>query len=380
MKHISILGSTGSIGTQALDVIRQSPGEFRVAGLSANSNIGLLKEQIREFKPEAVCVMEPEKADELKAGCDINVYSGLKGLIKVATLGSADTVLTSVVGSIGVLPTIEAIKAKKNIALANKETLVTAGSIVMREVRRNNVHLMPVDSEHSALFQCLAGEDANSVSRLILTCSGGAFKGYSAEMLKDVKAVDALRHPTWDMGRKITIDSATLMNKGFEVIEAHHLYGISYGRIDVLIHPQSIVHSMVEFCDHSVMAQLSLPDMKIPIQYALAYPRRLKNSLKPLSLSDIGEMTFKEPDTGLFPCLSLAYEAGKTGGSMPAVLNAANEVAVDAFLKNKIRFMDIPRIIKNTMAQHNAIKAPEIEDLLRLDHDIKKKTREEISC
>ena len=376
MKLISILGSTGSIGTQALDIVKNNPSEFRVIGLSANSNIDLLKKQIDEFKPEAAAVMQEEKADLLKERVDIDVYSGINGLIKIATLKNADTVINSLVGSVGVLPTIEAIKSKKNVALANKETLVAAGSIVMDEVKKNNVNLMPIDSEHSAIFQCLNGENIKEANKIIITCSGGAFKKFTKEQLEKATAEDALKHPTWDMGAKITIDSATLMNKGFEVIEAHWLYDMPYERIEVVIHPQSIIHSLVEFKDKSVMAQLGLPDMRIPIQYALAYPKRFETNLKNLDLAEIKELTFKKPDFELFPCLNYAYEAGKTGGTMPVVLNASNEVAVQYFLQDKIKFLDISRLIKKMMEEHNTIKNPDLDEVLDVDKRIKEKTKE----
>ncbi len=376
MKNISILGSTGSIGTQTLDIVRENPAEFKVMGLSVNSNIGLLKKQIDEFEPEAVAVMDEEKADLLDV--DIPVYKGMEGLIKVATLDSCDTVLTSVVGSVGMLPTIEAIKKNKIIALANKETLVTAGDIVMKELKKCNGTMMPVDSEHSALFQCLNGEDISAVNKLIITCSGGAFKDKTLEEMKSLKAADALKHPTWNMGAKITIDSATLMNKGFEVIEAHHLYDMPYEKIEVVVHPQSIIHSMVEFNDHSIMAQLGSPDMRIPIQYALTYPKRMKNLMKPLNFAEIKELTFKEPDLERFPCLKYAFIAGDIGGSMPAVLNAANEIAVAAFLKDKIGYLDIHKIIKKMMDEHKNINNPDLEDIMDVDKMVKEKVRKEI--
>jgi 1-deoxy-D-xylulose-5-phosphate reductoisomerase len=371
MKSLSILGSTGSIGTQTLDIVRRHD-EFKVVGLTTNTNIDLLKKQIEEFKPQAVAVMDKEKADELKA--DVPVYSGIDGLVRVATLNEADMVVNSLVGSVGVLPTIEAIKNKKNVALANKETLVTAGSIVMKEVERNGINLMPIDSEHSAIFQCLNGEDIKTVNKIIITCSGGAFKHFTKEQLEKATASDALKHPTWNMGAKITIDSATLMNKGFEVIEAHWLYGIPYERIEVVVHPQSIIHSLVEFVDNSVIAQLGLPDMKIPIQYALTYPRRLKCNVEKLDLVKIKQLDFKEPDFESFPCLKYAYEAGRTGGTLPAVMNAANEVAVQYFLKDKIKFLDIPRLIRKMMDEHKLIRNPSLNEILNVDEEVKEKT------
>src|SRR3989338_5104556 len=378
MKALSILGSTGSIGTQTLEIARSNPKEFKIVGLTANNNIELLKKQIIEFKPESVAVMENEKADLLdsllkKEYINTEVYSGIDGIIKIAKLSDADTVINSLVGSIGVKPTIEAIKNKKNIALANKETLVTAGSIVMEEVRKNNVNLMPIDSEHSAIFQCLNGENINDVDKIIITCSGGAFKNLTKWQLENVTAKDALKHPTWNMGNKITIDSATLMNKGFEVIEAHWLYNMPYEKIEVLMHPQSIIHSLVEFKDNSVLAQLGNPDMKIPIQYALSYPKRFSSNSKKLNLLEVKNLSFSKPNLGLFRCLKYAYYAVKLGGTMPAVLNAANEVAVNSFLNKKIKFNDIPIIIKKLIDSHTVLENPNLNQILEVD----KKTKEE---
>jgi len=374
MKKLSILGSTGSIGTQTLDVVKNNPKEFKVIGLSANKNIELLKKQIDEFNPEAVAVRDKEKADELKGKVNAEVYSGINGIIKVAKLSNADTVVNSLVGSIGVKPTLEAIRAKKNIALANKETLVAAGSIVMEEIKKNNINLMPIDSEHSAIFQCFNGENKNDVSKIIITASGGPFRQFSKEQLEKVTAKDALKHPTWSMGSKITIDSATLMNKGFEVIEAHWLYDVSYEKIETLIHPQSIIHSMVEFKDKSVVAQLGVSSMKIPIQYALSYPKRFNLNEKKLNLAEVKNLSFEEPNFEKFPCLKYAYDTGKVGGSMGAVLNATNEIAVNAFLEDEIKFLDIPKIIKEVMDKHNLIKNPDLNQILNVDM----KTREEV--
>lgn len=378
MKNLSILGSTGSISKQTMDVVRQYPEKFKVVGLSANTNIEVLREQINEFKPLAVAVMDEEKAEELKEKVDIPVFSGIDGLIKIATLEKADTVINALVGSVGILPTIEAIKKKKNVALANKETLVAAGAIVMDEAKRNGVKIIPIDSEHSAIFQCLDGRDPKTISKLILTCSGGAFRDFKKSELENAKARDALNHPTWKMGEKITINSATLMNKGFEVIEAHWLFNMPYEKIEVVIHYQSIIHSLVEFIDGSVIAQLGTPDMKIPIQYALTYPERLEGNSEKLNLTKVKELTFREPDFELFPCLKYAYEAGKISGTMPAVLNAANEVAVEYFLKDKIKFNDISKIIKKMMDEHEPIVNPTLEEILDIDKKIKEKTRKEI--
>ena len=375
MKNLSILGSTGSIGTQTLDIARNNPKEFKVIGLATNKNIELLKKQIIEFNPEAVAVMDEEKADLLKEDADINVYSGIDGIIKIATLNEADTVVNSLVGSIGVKPTIEAIKSKKNIALANKETLVVAGRIVMEEAKKNRVNLMPIDSEHSAIFQCLNGGDIKDVNKITITASGGPFRNYSKGQLENATVQDALKHPTWNMGNKITIDSATLMNKGFEVIEAHWLYGVAYENIEVVIHPQSIIHSLVEFKDNSTLAQLSLPNMKIPIQYALSHPKRLPLETKKLNLIEIKNLDFEKPNFDLFPCLKYAYDAGVLGGTMPAVLNAANEVAVHSFLNKKIKFNEISIIIKKLMDTHNVIKNPNLNQILEVDEKIKEKTK-----
>ena len=372
-KTLSILGSTGSIGTQTLDIVRRFPEQFKVVGLSCNSNIELLKKQVEEFKPSIVAVFDESKADELKV--DVPVYKGMDGLLKVAVLGEAHTVVNSLVGSIGVLPTVKAIENLKNVALANKETLVTAGEIVMDKLRFHKTTLLPIDSEHSAILQCLQGEKTEDVNRITITCSGGAFRDKTKEELLEVKASDALQHPTWNMGAKITIDCATLMNKGFEVIEAHWLYGLDYSKIDVVIHPQSMIHSLVEFKDKSVIAQLGMPDMKIPIQYALAYPWRLGNADLPrLNLVDVNKMTFKEPDLERFPCLAMAYDCGIKGGSLPAVMNAANEIAVRYFLQDKIKFVDIPRLIMEMIDKHKMSKNPSLDEILEIDKGVKEET------
>src|SRR3989338_5680614 len=351
MKKLSILGSTGSIGTQTLEIVKNNPSEFRVAGLTTNNNIELLKKQIQEFKPIAVAVMDEEKADFLKGDININVYSGIGGIIKIAKLNEVDTVVNSLVGSIGVKPTIEAIKNKKNIALANKETLVTAGSIVMEEIKKKNVN------------------------KITITASGGPFREFTKKQMENATAKGALKHPTWSMGDKITIDSATLMNKGFEIIEAHWLYNFPYEKIDVVIHPQSIIHSIVEFKDKSVIAQLGNPDMKIPIQYALSYPKRLDSISRKLNLTKIKNLSFEKPDFERFPCLKFAYDAGKEGGTMPAVLNAANEIAVQHFLGNKIKFLDIPKLIGKMMQRHKLIKNPSLNEILDVDKKIKEETK-----
>lgn len=383
MKHLSILGSTGSIGTQTLDIVKQFPDEFEVVGLTANKNSELLLKQIKEFKPKAVAVMDKSKVDDLLNFSSCQLYSGIEGINKVASLSEADTVVNALVGSIGIEPTYNAINHKKNIALANKETLVAAGSLIMEEVKKNNVNLMPIDSEHSAIFQCLNGENIKEVSKITITCSGGPFKNCTKQQLENATVQGALSHPTWSMGSKITIDSATLMNKGFEVIEAHWLYGIGYEKIKVVIHPQSIIHSLVEFQDKSVIAQLGLPDMKIPIQYALSYPKRFSNSQTSLDLAKIKSLDFREPDFKMFPCLKYAYEAGIKGGTLPAVMNAANEAAVYAFLQNEIRFLDIQRLIKRMMNEHKLVENPSLREILEVDKKVKEETKsiieEEIS-
>ena len=373
MKYLSILGSTGSVGTQTLDIVRQFPNEFKIVGLTSNKNSDLLLKQIKEFKPKAVAIMDKSKVDDLLNFSSCQVYSGIDGLNKIASLQECDTVVNSLVGSVGIEPTYHAIKNKKNIALANKETLVAAGSVIMEEVKKNNASLMPIDSEHSAIFQCLNGESINEIEKITITCSGGPFRNFSKEQLEKVSVQDALNHPTWSMGNKITIDSATLMNKGFEVIEAHWLYNIPYEKIKIVIHPQSIIHSLVEFHDKSVIAQLGLPDMKIPIQYSLSYPKRFQSSSKSLNLAEIKNLEFKEPDFEKFPCLKYAYASGDAEGTLPAVMNAANEAAVMAFLGNKIRFLDIQMLIKRMMGEHKLIKNPALSEIL----DVDKKTKDE---
>lgn len=380
MKSLSILGSTGSIGTQALEVVDALGSDYNVVGLSTNQNIALLEQQIKKYHPVAVAVFDKGRADVLKERLEkqkmgVPVYSGIEGLNKLATLSEADTVVTAVVGNIGLLPTINAIKAKKNIALANKETLVCGGHLIMDAVKKNKVSLMPIDSEHSAIFQCLNGENRKEVRKIILTCSGGAFRGKTKAELVHMKAKDALKHPTWNMGSKITIDSATLMNKGLEVIEAHWLFGVDYKDIEVVLHPQSIIHSMVEFIDSSTIAQLGLPSMKLPIQYALAYPERKKAVVAAPDLVKIKELSFSYPDMETFSCLCHAYAAGMKGGSMPTAMNAANEVLVDAFLKDKIGFLDIADNIKKVMDNHNMIKNPDVDDILDVDKKIREETK-----
>lgn len=379
-RELVILGSTGSIGRQALDLVQQFPERFRVRGLAAGKNWRLLLEQTVCFRPEAVALQEEEDAARLRAalppGLEPAVFWGEEGLERVATLPSADTVLTAVVGAAGLRPTLAAIEAGKNIALANKETLVAAGEIVTCRVRERGVRLLPVDSEHSAVWQCLDGR--RDVAQVILTASGGPFREYSREALAKVTPEMALKHPTWRMGPKITIDSATLMNKGLEVIEAHWLFGVDYDNIRVLVHPQSVVHGMVEFADGSILAGLSITDMRLPILYALSYPERLANALPRLDLSAVGKLTFEEPDRERFPSLALAVSAGRAGGTMPAVLNAANEMAVEAFLSGRIPFTWIPKVVEKVMAAHEVKEGPDLADIIAADSWARAKAAEVI--
>lgn len=369
MKKISILGSTGSIGTQTLEVCENLKG-VQVMGLSVNKNIRLAEEQIRKFRPRLVCVVDERSAALLKtavADTDTKIIVGKEGMCEISTMPEIDTVVTSVVGIAGLVPTMEAIKSGVNIALANKETLVTAGSLVTDAVRKNNVSLLPVDSEHSAIFQCIGSHGTDEINRLIITASGGSFYGKSYAELENVTIDEALNHPNWSMGKKITIDSATLMNKGLEVIEAHWLFGIDYENIDVVVHRESIVHSLVEFKDKSVLAQLGLPDMRLPIHYALCYPKRVDSGLKQLDLLKVGRLSFEKPDFETFRCLNLAITAGKAGGTMPAALNGANEVAVELFLNGKIRFNDIAKIVEDTVTNHKNVLNPSLQDIIDTD-------------
>ena len=371
MKRISILGSTGSIGKQTLDVVREHKDKFEVIAISANSSIELLLEQIKEFKPKYVAVYNEESAQKLKSmipsDINIEVLSGMEGLKTISSLPEIDVLLTAIVGMIGLVPTLEAIKHKKDIALANKETLVCAGKLVMSEAKKNGVKILPVDSEHSAIFQSLNGENYKEIEKVILTASGGPFRGKKKEELLNVTKNEALKHPNWSMGRKISRDSSTLMNKGLEVIEAKWLFDVEVDQIDVVVHPQSIIHSMVQFNDSSVIAQLGCPDMRLPIQYALTYPERLENGFERLDLTKIATLTFEEPDLETFPCLQLAYETLKMGGTYSAVLNSANEVLVEAFLEDKIGFYDIPKYIKETLDAHKSIEEPTLEEILEVD-------------
>ena len=368
-KNIAILGSTGSIGTQALDVVGRLE-ELHVLGLSTNRNIDLLEEQIRKFSPKLVAVRDEEQAQILKkriSSLGTAVRSGNEGLCEVAAMEEADTLLTAVVGNAGLAPTFEGIRAGKNIALANKETLVCAGELFMKETARRGVQVYPVDSEHSAIFQCLQGSAGNKVNRILLTASGGPFRGKSFDELKNITVADALAHPTWKMGKKITIDSATLMNKGLEVIEAKWLFGVDVEQIEVLVHPQSIVHSAVEYEDGCVIAQMGEPDMRAAIQYAFTYPARRKSPSPALDLTARSPLTFEKPDMENFPCLKLAYRAVREGGALPAVMNGANEIAVELFLKGKLPFTGIPALVEAVMNAHTPIETCTLEALLAAD-------------
>lgn len=372
MKNISILGSTGSIGTQALEVVSQNSETLNIVGLTTNTRIDLLEKQIEAYGPRLVCVMDGDAALVLekqlqKKGSRVEVVTGLAGLIAVSTASENDLLLTAVSGMIGLQPTLAAIHAGIDIALANKETLVAGGQLVIDAVAAAGVSLLPVDSEHSAIFQCLMGNKHEEIDRIIITASGGPFRGQSREQLQSVSLAQALKHPNWSMGKKITIDSATLMNKGLEVIEAKWLFNLESDQIDVVVHPQSIIHSMVEFIDHSTIAQLGMPDMALPIQIAFFYPDRIANNRQALDFNQVRELSFEEPDRQAFPCLQLAYDALVIGGTMACVLNAANEIAVARFLNQEIHFLDIPRINQLVMEKHQVIARPNLEDVLAVD-------------
>lgn len=384
MKNIAIIGSSGSIGTQALDLISKTKKEFKVCGLSVNSNIDLLKKQIIKFKPSVVSVFDKENAEKLQKWCNskkykIKVYFGKEGLCKVATIKNADMVLSSVVGAIGLEPLIAAMDSGKDVAIANKEALVMAGNLIMKKAKEKGISVLPVDSEHSAIFQCISKENKKSIKRILLTASGGPFYK-SNKNFADITVEDALAHPTWKMGKKITIDSATLMNKGLEAIEASVLFDIPIDKIEIIIHPQSIVHSMVEFNDGCVMAQLSNPDMTLPIQYALSYPNRANCYIKRLDLTEVAKLEFFKPDFKKFKCLQIAYRCAKIGGTMTAVMSAANEIAVKYFLDGKIKFNMISYIVESVIKKHKAIKTNNISKYIEADlwarqmaHDVIKK-------
>ncbi|KPU43911.1 1-deoxy-D-xylulose 5-phosphate reductoisomerase [Oxobacter pfennigii] len=377
MKNISVLGSTGSIGVQTLDVVRKNKDKFNIVGLSANSNADLLYEQIVEFRPQKAAIFDDACVNKLRERLNnINlkteITSGMEGLIEVATIDDAHMVLVAVVGMVGLQPTVKAIEKSKDIALANKETLVAGGRVVMEALKNSRSKLIPVDSEHSAIFQCLQlSSNPKDVEKIILTASGGPFRGKKTEDLVDISPEKALKHPNWSMGRKISIDSATLMNKGLEVIEAHWLFDRNFDKIDVVVHPQSIIHSMVEYIDGSIIAQLGAADMRNPILYALSYPERLPGVSHKLNLVEAGKLTFEEPDYETFKCLKLSYDAGKIGGTMPVVLNAANEAAVDLFSKGKIKFLDIQDIVEQSMLKHNTNEKPSIEEIIEIDKNTK---------
>jgi len=371
MKNIVVLGSTGSIGTQTLEVVEQQQ-DLQVTGLAAGSNIALLEKQIRKFRPKVVCVWKDAMARELKqsvADLPVKVVSGMDGLLEVATEPSARMVVTAIVGMIGLRPTIAAMECGKDIALANKETLVTAGHIIMPLARKKGVRVLPVDSEHSAIFQSLNGEDTKAVHNILLTASGGPFRGFSVRQLAQVQLEDALKHPNWAMGRKITIDSSTMVNKGLEVIEARWLFGVSMEQIQVVVQPQSVIHSMVEFEDGAVIAQLGTPDMKLPIQYALYYPERRFLQGERLDFVKLGKLTFEAPDMETFRGLKLAYRAGRQGGSLPTVYNAANEYAVGKFLQRKIPYLTIIQMIEQAMDHHKVVEAPDVTQILAVEQE-----------
>jgi len=382
LKKLAVLGSTGSIGVSTLEIVKAFPERYQIVALTAGSNIDLLRQQIQLFSPRIVSVISDLDAQKLTSqleGVDVQICSGIAGMISCATAPEIDMVVAAVVGAAGLVPTMAAIKAGKDIALANKETLVTAGSLIMAEAARQKINLIPVDSEHSAIFQSLSGQRREDVRRLILTASGGPFREYSLAQFATVTPEDALAHPNWDMGRKISIDSATMMNKGLEVIEAHWLFNFPATMIDVHIHPESIVHSLVEYRDGAVIAQLGVPDMKTPIAYALAWPERLPLSQQPLDLCGMGQLSFSEPNKELFPCLQLAYDALACGGTVPAVMNAANEVAVEAFLTNQLSFLGISQVIEKVMCQHRSEQLTTVEQALRADLWGRRKAQELIS-
>lgn len=372
---IAILGSTGSIGTQTLQVVEEHPECFEVYALTANHRVEELIAQARKFNPEAVIIADETKYERLKealADLPIKVYTGYESICEIVQSAPIDIVVTAMVGFSGLRPTIEAIKAGKAIALANKETMVVAGELVTRLAAKHNVPILPVDSEHSAIFQCLAGETHNRIEKLILTASGGPFRTFTPAQLENVTKEQALKHPNWSMGAKITIDSATMMNKGFEVMEAKWLFGVEANEIEVVVHPQSVIHSMVQFTDGSIKAQLGTPDMRLPIMYALSYPTRLTSSFGRVDFGKLHEMTFEAPDMELFPCLRMAYDALNMGGNMPCVVNAANEVCVEAFLSDRIRFTDMSRIIERAMQSANFVIKPSLDDYIATDAQVRK--------
>jgi len=376
-KRIAILGSTGSIGTQALEVIQQNPEKFEVEVLTANNNVDVLIDQAKKFQPNAVVIANADKysyVSEALKNEPVKVYAGADALNQVVQMDTIDLVLTAMVGYSGLMPTYNAIKAGKNIALANKETMVVAGEIITKTAFEKKVEILPVDSEHSAIFQCLVGEFLNPIEKIYLTCSGGPFRGKSEKELRHVTVDNALNHPNWEMGAKITIDSATLMNKGFEMIEARWLFGLPPSKIDIIVHPQSIIHSIVQFEDGSMKAQMGLPDMKLPIQYALGFPTRIKNSYPRFNFLDYPTLDFEPPNTKIFRNLALAFEAMKMGGNMPCILNAANEVVVEAFLNKKIAFLQMSAIIEKAMQKVSFVKKPALDDLIQTNDETRRLT------
>ena len=374
VKAITLLGSTGSIGTQTLDILEHHPDKFRLVGIAAGSNATLLAEQVMQFKPEIVAIRDESKLDELKSAITSldpqpKILAGEAGIVEVARYGDAEAVVTGIVGCAGLLPTIAAIEAGKDIALANKETLIAGGPVVLPLAKKHGVKLLPADSEHSAIFQCLQGVPEKGLRRILLTASGGAFRDWATADLPKVTMADAIKHPNWSMGKKITVDSATLMNKGLEVIEAHYLFGMDYDHIDIVIHPQSIIHSLIELQDTSMLAQLGWPDMRLPLLYAISWPERIYTDWKPLNLVESGDLTFREPDHDKYPCMDLAYAAGRAEGTMTAVLNAANEQAVALFLEEKIHYLEIAKVIEKVCDRHkqDLTAAPTLEDILAVD-------------
>lgn len=374
VKAITLLGSTGSIGTQTLDIVEHNPDKFRLVGLAAGSNVALLAKQVMQFKPEIVAICDESKLAELREAITSLdpqpiLLAGEESITEVARYGDSEAVVTGIVGCAGLLPTLAAIKAGKDIALANKETLIAGGPVVLPLAKKHGVKLLPADSEHSAIFQCLQGVPDKGLRRILLTASGGAFRDWPIEDLPKVTMADAIKHPNWSMGRKITVDSATLMNKGLEVIEAHYLFGMDYDNIDIVIHPQSIIHSLIELQDTSMLAQLGWPDMRLPLLYALSWPDRIYTDWEPLDLVKAGDLTFREPDRAKYPCMDLAYAAGRAGGTMTAVLNAANEQAVALFLAEKIHYLEIPQVIEQVCDRHKAdlTLTPGLDDILAVD-------------
>ncbi len=371
MKKLAILGSTGSIGVNTLKVVQARPQDYRVIALAAGRNIELLSKQIEDFRPMAIAVLDAGLASDLKGllpkSSQPEVFFGTKGFVQLATLDEVDTVISAMTGAVGLLPTYKAIRARKHIALANKETMVMAGSLVMDEAERQGVSVLPIDSEHSAILQSLQGHPREDLRHVILTASGGPFRRSTLKEMAKVVPAQALKHPNWDMGQKISVDSATMINKGLEAIEAKWFFNLAMDQIEILIHPQSIVHSMVEYRDGSIIAQMGIPDMIIPISYALSFPHHVENNLIPLQLDKVGRLTFERPDLKKFRCLALALRAAEIGGSMPAILNGANEIAVEAFLKGKIGFLDIPDLIEKTMGSHKACTISDIDDVIEID-------------